>query len=63
MRHFILAASLAIVAMPALAQDMPKVAPVEPPKHKCEDPGEYPGRAGMLNDDRRKRFERNLEQY
>ena len=64
MKQFVLAAALAVIAMPGFAQiELPKVPPVDPPKHKCEDPGEYPGRVGMLNDERRKRFERQLEAY
>ena len=50
--------------------DAPKAQPaaapaasVDIPKHKCEDPGPYPGRVGMQTEDRRARFIKGVENY
>ena len=65
MKRFILAvasltASFAFAQTPASAPAAPVV---DQPKHKCEDPGEFPGRIGMSDERRRKKFVGDIDKY
>ena len=58
MKRITLAAILASLALPALAD-----AAADVPKPKCEPKPEYPGRLAMQIDTRRHSFERELKTY
>jgi hypothetical protein len=63
MKRFILAAA-SLTASIAFAQAPAPAAPVvDQPKHKCVDPGEFPGRLGMSQESTRKRFMKDIENY
>jgi hypothetical protein len=59
MKRFLIAGAAAFGTTIALAQ-APGPEPIKP---KCEEPGPYPGRAGMQNDQKRNTFLKALETY
>ncbi len=59
MKRITLAAILASLALPALAD----TAAPDIPKPKCEPKPEYPGRLAMQVDSRRRLFEREIKTY
>ena len=59
MKRIILAAAVAALALPALAE----TAAPEIPKPKCDPKPEYPGRLAMQVDTRRHSFEREIKAY
>jgi len=67
MKRFVLFAvsmstGAAFAQAPAPAPAAPAVT-VEAPKPGCKDPGAYPGRVGMLNENRRTTFLKAFEAY
>jgi hypothetical protein len=58
MKHVILAAALAALAIPVHAAD-----PVAVPKPACDPKPEFPGHLAMQSDTRRKQFQRDMDKY
>ncbi len=58
MKHVVLAAALAALALPTLAADKVEVA-----KPACDPKPEFPGHLAMQSDTRRKQFQRDMDKY